>query len=127
MKTSIMTLLILVIVSALPVWAVEAHHPESSGQPAMKVTQDKIDSCIVMMEESRLKMADASSPKEQKAFMHEHMQQMQEGMKMMDMMSGKDMMKAQDNPHVKMMEDKMQMMMEMMRGMMSQQEIMMKN
>ncbi|MCB2181287.1 MAG: hypothetical protein KQH63_04640 [Desulfobulbaceae bacterium] len=159
-KIILASTLILVIATALPAWADQAHHPESADQQTIEVTQDQTDSTIMKMEESRQKMEAAQSPTEQKALMHQHMQQMKDGMKMMGMMGGKGMMMGdmdsskmsksdqmpmmenmkskggmmggkgmmmggQDDNRMQMMEGKMKMMMEMMRGMMSQQEMMM--
>lgn len=125
-KIILTTALVLSLATALPAWSNEAHHPESqtgSDTPTVEMTQDKTDSAIMKMEESRQKMEAAQSPTERKALMHEHMQHMQhmkDGMKMMGMMG------ESSGNHMKMMEDKMEMMMEMMRGMMSQHEMMMK-
>ena len=133
----IVSILLLAIATVLPVWgADQAHHPEADEQPLTAVSQDKMDFRIMAMKESRMKMEMAPNQKERSALMHEHMQQMKDGMKMMDMMGDKDMMGknmmggAQGDMKKMMMESKMQskmqMMMEMMRGMMSQQEMMMK-
>ena len=135
--TIIVSILLLAIATVSPVWgADQAHHPEADGQPSAAVSQDKMDSRIMAMKESRMKMEMAPNQKERSALMLEHMQQMKDGMKMMDMMGDKDMMGknmmggAQGDMKKMMMESKMQrkmqMMMEMMRGMMSQQEMMMK-
>ncbi len=164
---------VLAMAITLSAWADEAHHPDSSGQPATEMTQEKTDSSIVKMEESRQKMEATQSPTERKAMMQQHMQHMKDGMKMMTMMGGKSMMSdmdtskmpmaermtlmekkmkmmgkmkcqggmmggkgmmmggmmgmgSKDGKRIKIMEGQMQMMMEMMRGMMSQQEMMMK-
>jgi hypothetical protein len=117
---------VLAIAARIPVWADDTHHPESSTQPTIEMTQDNLQVATMGMKETRMKMETASTPNEQQALMHEHMQQMKQGMMMMDMTDGKGMMRDQDSNPMTMMECKMEMMMEMMRGMMSQQEMMMK-
>lgn len=100
--------------TTIPVWANKDHHP----------SQDKIDSSIMTMEGSRLKMVTTQSLSEQKVLMQEHMQHMKDSMKMMEMMGEK---KAKQYDHdIKMRGGQMEIMVEMMRGMISQQEMMMK-
>jgi hypothetical protein len=132
MKTIILiSSLSLAIATTLSVWAHEAHQPESSGQPAIEITQDKIDSSIVTMEELRLKMTKAPSPTEQKALIQELLQNMKDSMKMLDRMENKkdhlmemilDMKSQQE-----IMQGKMEIIIEMMRGILIQQELMMKS
>lgn len=99
------TLLLLFFSVALPACAVEEHHPgpadaagiqptQAAPAPSVQPETAKMDSAMMQMQDSRMKMQAAKDPAEKKRLMHMHMQQMQEGMKMMGamgMMAGQDM------------------------------------
>lgn len=135
------TSLLLVLAVAFPVWAVEEHHPDTAGEPAAQTGIEQVDTSFKKMQETRQKMEAAKGPAERQKLMHQHMQHMKEGMKMMDMMAGQGMMMddragmmasgdMQNMPmadRMAMMEKKMSMMDRMMGqgGMMSGQGMMM--
>lgn len=52
-KIILASTLILVMATALPAWADQAHHPESVDQQTIEVTQDQTDSTIMKMKEAR--------------------------------------------------------------------------
>jgi hypothetical protein len=97
--------LLLILAVALPACAVEEHHPgtadaakvqptQTTPAPAMQADPMKIDSAMMQMQDTRMKMQAVMDPAEKKRLMRMHMQQMQEGMKMigaMGMMAGQDM------------------------------------
>ena len=99
------TFLFFILAAALPACAVQKHHPgpadAATGQPTLaapspSVQADtaKMDAVMRQMRDTRMKMQAATDPAEKKRLMRMHMQQMQEGMKMMGamgMMAGQDM------------------------------------
>jgi len=99
------TLLMLILAVALPACAVQKHHPgtadasasqptQATQNPSMPADTAKMDAVMMQMRDTRMKMQAATDPVEKKRLMHMHMQQMQEGMKMigaMGMMAGQDM------------------------------------
>ena len=101
------TLLFLIFVVALPACAAEEHHPgpadAATGQPTqaapvppVQADTAKMDAAMMQMQDTRMKMQAATDPAEKKRLMRMHMQQMQEGMKMMGtrgLMAGQDMAK----------------------------------
>ncbi len=128
------TFLLLVLAIAFPVLAVEEHHPDTADQPAVQAGMELVDTSIMKMQETRQKMEAAKGPAERQNLMHQHMQHMKEGMKMMDMMAGQGMMMegrpdmmADANMKDMPMADRMAMMDKMMGqgGMMSGQGMMM--
>lgn len=135
MKKTILTAsFLLLFATTLPGYAVEEHHPATDNKttaqkiapkatPAAQADMKKMDSAMMEMQMMGKKMQEATSATEREALMQQHMQQMKDCMKMMEMMGKDDMMKgAKDG----MMAKKMQMMMQMMEQMMMQQETMMK-
>lgn len=131
-KTILLAPLLFAFLTVSPAWAEEAHHPGTAPSPEMiQLDQEKIDAPIQRMQETRQKMKEAGSTAERKKLMHEHMQHMQEGMGMMEMMGKMDVMRAESEMEqmpmagrMAMMEKQMAMMQEMMKGMMMQQEMM---
>lgn len=104
MKFAQTTLLLLILAIALPACAVQKHHPgtpdaakvqptQAPPAPAMQADPMKMDSAMMQMQDTRMKMQAATDPAEKKHLMRLHKQQMQECMKMMDMMGGQDMKK----------------------------------
>ncbi|MEW6519846.1 MAG: hypothetical protein AB1461_10575 [Thermodesulfobacteriota bacterium] len=93
MKKMMLTVsLVSLLTMTVPAWAEEAHHP--AGQPAPETAMEagKMDAEIRQMQEMRVKIANEKNPATRKELMHQHMQMMQGGMRMMGMMGGKDMM-----------------------------------
>lgn len=133
-KTILVASFLLLFATTIISYAVEEHHPATDPKataqkvapkatPAAQADMKKMDSSMMEMQMMGKKMQEATSPTEREAIMQQHMQQMKDCMKMMDMMGKDDMMKgAKDG----MMAKKMQMMMQMMEQMMMQQEAMMK-
>lgn len=120
MKKTIMTIsLLLTLLLALPVWANQEHHQDTASSPTVQMD-------VKRMQEARKKMETTAGSAEQKQLMHQHMEHMKEGMSMMEMMGGKDSSDMPMAGRMQMMENKMEMMEEMMKGLMSQQEMMMK-
>lgn len=135
--------LLLAFAMAGPSWAVQEHHPADGSQAATPMTQEQMGTSITKMQEAREKMDTAKTPSERQNLMHQHMEQMKEAMKTMNMMSGqvmmtgdqKGMMNGADTQNMPMgermtrMEKKMDMMENMMgqSGMMSGQGMMMQN
>jgi hypothetical protein len=129
MKKKILAASILLISAmTFSAYAADEHHPAADAQPtvqkaaqspapAAKKEMGKMDMSMMDMQETGKKMMEATNPEEKEALMQKHMQQMKDGMKMMDSM--KD---AKGGA----MEKKMKMMMTMMSEMMMQQETMMK-
>ena len=114
--------------------AVDEHHPEKKDAPTAaqmktdKMEMGQMEAQAKNMEEMRKKIEMEKDPAAKKALMQEQMQMMNTCMKMMGgqgMMGGKGMMGGQGMPmdeRMGMMEKKMNMMQEMMNGMMMQQE-----
>lgn len=135
MKITILTAsFLLLLAGALPVYAAQEHHPATDAptaqeagkkaEPAAQTDTAKMDSAMAEMQQTCKKMQEATSSTERETFMQQHMQQMKDGMKMMDMMGTSGM--KQQGEKDEMMEKKMHMMMQMMGQMMTQQEMMMK-
>lgn len=126
MKKIILTAsLISGLLIVVPAIADEAHHPgkpaASAPAPARMETA-KVDPSLQQMQEMRKKIETTKDPASKKELMHQHMQMMRNGMKMMGMMGGQEggMMAEKDAPampmadRMAMMEKKMVMMEKMM-------------
>lgn len=110
--------------------AVDEHHPEKKDAAvATQMTTEKMDASTQKMEEMRKKIEMEKDPAARKALMQEQMQMMKDCMKMMDgkdMMGGKAMMGDKGMPmddRMGTMEKKMNMMQEIINGMMMQQDM----
>jgi hypothetical protein len=149
-KKMMITMLALTLAIAPLVLAEEAHHAASGDSSTAQMDMgNKMDSSMMEMKEMRLKMSSTEGDSERNKLMHEHMQMMRNGMQMMDMMDQGNMMGKQamgekpmseqmpmmekkmemmggNGMNHMMMEKKMLMMQEMMTGMMTQQEMLMK-
>jgi len=126
MKTMILTAFVLsMLVMAMPVLAVEEHHPESQSAPAeARMNTEKMDASVRKMQEMRKKIETENNPAARKELMHQHLRMMKDGMNMMTMMEGQGgMMMEQKDTGSMPMADRMAMMekkMSMMEKMMSQ-------
>jgi len=106
MKSAPLILFSMILAFALPACAVQQHHPaaanaavvaepaKDTAAPVVEANMGKMDQAIQQMQQTRMKMQMATNPAEKKRLLHMHMQQMQDGMKMMGtmgMMSGQQM------------------------------------
>lgn len=138
-KITILAAVASLSVAAMPLYAVDEHHPEKVQQttsvpkPAATAkpagSEPAADPQIGQAQETKRKLQElmgkirqASDPVERRKLLQEHMRTMQEGMKQMRGMGGGmmmgDMMKAHD-----MMERRMEMMETMMEHMMQREEM----
>lgn len=77
----------------VPAMADEAHHPGQPGSPApARKDGGELDTSLQQMRDLRKKIETAKDPATKKELMHQHMQMMRNGMEMMGMMGGKEMM-----------------------------------
>ncbi|TKB23707.1 hypothetical protein FCL47_21180 [Desulfopila sp. IMCC35006] len=101
MKVFQAALISLFLLTAMPIYAAQENQKPAGDAAAVKMNQeiaaatmqenpDTMDSATMQMKDTRMKMQAATNPAERKSLMHTHMQQMHEGMKMMDMMSGEN-------------------------------------
>ncbi len=101
MKVFQAALISLFLFTAMPIYAAQENQKATGDAAPVKMDQeiaaatmqenpDTLDSATMQMLETRMKMQAATDPAEQKNLMHMHMQQMHEGMKMMDMMGGQN-------------------------------------
>lgn len=125
MKTMMLTVSFLsLLVIAMPVLAVDEHHPEGeTKQVAAQADTGKTAAVVQQMEEMRNKIDAEKDPKARKELLGKHMQMMRDGMMMMSMMGGGGMMMEQKDTGAMPMADRMSMMekkMMMMEKMMNQ-------
>ncbi len=101
MKLAKTVLFLFFLAVALPVGAAQENNPAMDAVAATPTAQDptaptvqanmgKMDAAMMQMQKTRMKMQAATDPAEKKSLMRMHMQQMQEGMKMMEMMGGQN-------------------------------------
>lgn len=101
MKLAKTAFFLLFIAVALPVSAAQENKPAMDNVATAKTVQGpiatmdqanmkKMDATIMQMQQTRMKMQTATDPAEKKRLMHTYMQQMQAGMKMMEMMGGQN-------------------------------------
>ncbi|MDW7772883.1 MAG: hypothetical protein SCH71_08340 [Desulfobulbaceae bacterium] len=123
-KTVLAATLVSLSLFSLPAFGVEAHHPEEQGKQQIESQKDsgEITASMQQMKEIREKIETEKNQEMKNKLMHQHMQMMQEGMKMMAMMGQGMMMGQQDTgpmpmeDRMAMMENKMAMMEKMMQG-----------
>lgn len=128
MKTIILaSTLVLTITTALAVWGEDVRRPESSTQSTIELFHYKVGESITTMKESRLQMAAEPNENQLKNLMLEHMQDMKDGMKMVDLEERGNSVGLQYDRRILLMKGQVEMMMELMRGLISQQEMMMKS
>jgi len=125
MKKTVLTVtLVSLSLFSLPAFGVEAHHPEEQGKQQIESQKNagEITASMQQMKEIRDQIETEKNQEMKNKLMHQHMQMMQEGMKMMTMMGGSMMMGQQDTgpmpmeDRMTMMENKMTMMEKMMQG-----------
>jgi len=128
MKTIILaSTLVLTITTALAVWGEDVRRPESSTQSTIELFHYNVGESITTMKESRLQMAAEPNENQLKNLMLEHMQDMKDGMKMVDLEERGNSVGLQYDRRILLMKGQVEMMMELMRGLISQQEMMMKS
>lgn len=128
MKTSILaSTLALTIITTLPVWgAEETWYLPLSVQSPVEIFQGKVDTSIITMKESRRQMIVEPNEDHKKDLILEHMEEMKNGLKMYEIESGRNSVVHQYDRRIMLMRSQVDMMMELMRGLMSQHEMMMK-
>ena len=122
-KLILATALVSFATFASSVWAADSHHPtEDSTQTIEQMTMDQTNTTTIDLEKMREKIEQETDPVKRQNLMHQHMEMMREGMKMMSMMGGKDQGMSHDGNEQTSMEKRMSMMeqkMTMMENMMS--------
>ena len=129
MKTIILaSTLALTITTVLPVWGAEdAWYLTLGQQSPVEMFQEKVDKSIITMTESRLQMNAEPNKNHKKGLILEHMEEMQNGLKMFEIKSGSNSVEHQYDRRIMLIRGQVDMMMELIRGIISQHEMMMKS
>jgi len=128
MKTIILaSTLVLIMTTALPVWGEDEQRPESSTQPTIETFHHKVILSIERIKVSRLQMAAEPNENQQKNLMLEHMQNMKDGMKIVEQEGRGSSAGLHYDRRILLMKGQVEMMMELMQSVISQQEMLMKN
>jgi len=122
-KMILATALISFAIFTSAVWAVDSHHPTDDTTQAIEhMTMDKTSPTATDLGKMREKIEHESDPAKRQDLMHQHMEMMREGMKMMSRMGGENQGMSHDGNEQMSMEKRMAMMeqkMAMMENMMS--------